>query len=174
MPFFAQIRVSLSIITAFLCISALNDARAAGAAFDPAVKGVFGDWALRCESNAQAAGEQCVLVQNVSAEDRPNLQMVVIVLRNPSGGYILRVVVPLGVILPSGLGLKIDRADIGRTGFMRCLANGCLAEVVMDEALVNRFSTGDTALFVVFPAPDDGVGIPIKLTGFANGLVKLQ
>ena len=57
---------------------------------------------------------------------------------------------------------------------MRCLANGCLAEVVMDEALVNRFSTGETALFVVFPAPDDGVGIPIKLTGFANGLVKLQ
>jgi len=47
-------------------------------------------------------------------------------------------------------------------------------QAVMDEALVNRFSKGDTALFVVFPAPDDGVGIPIKLTGFANGLVKLQ
>jgi invasion protein IalB len=174
MPFFAPIRVSLSIIAVILLVFTVNNARAAGAAFDPAVKGVFGDWALRCESNAQTTGEQCVLVQNVSAEDRPNLQMVVIVLKNPSGGYILRVVVPLGVILPSGLGLKIDRADIGRTGFMRCLANGCLAEVVMDDTLINRLSTGDTALFVIFPAPEDGVGIPIKLTGFANGLAKLQ
>ncbi len=173
MPVFAQIRGRLSVIAAFMLLLAFGFAEPAGAAFDPAVKGVYGDWALRCESNAQAAGEQCVLVQNVSAEDRPTLQMVVIVLKNPAGGYILRVVVPLGVILPSGLGLKIDRVDIGRTGFMRCLTNGCLAEVVMDDALVNRFSTGDTALFIVFPAPDDGVGIPIKLTGFANGLAKL-
>jgi invasion protein IalB len=100
--------------------------------------------------------------------------MAVIVLRAPNGGFILRVVVPLGIILPSGLGLKIDKVDIGRTGFMRCLANGCMAEVVMDDTLLNRFKTGDTALFVIFLTPDEGVGIPIQLTGFSSGLSKLQ
>ena len=30
---------------------------------------------------------------------------------------LMRVVAPLGVLLPSGLGLKIDQADIGRAGF---------------------------------------------------------
>ena len=48
----------------------------------------------------------------------------------------MRVVAPLGVLLPSGLGLKIDHADIGRAGFVRCLPNGCIAEVVMDDALI--------------------------------------
>ncbi len=47
----------------------------------------------------------------------------------------MRVVAPLGVLLPSGLGLKIDNADIGRAGFVRCLPNGCIAEVIMDDAL---------------------------------------
>ncbi len=42
---------------------------------------------------------------------------------------LLRVVAPLNVLLPAGLGLKVDDADIGRAGFVRCLPNGCVAEV---------------------------------------------
>jgi len=95
-------------------------------------------------------------------------------LRNPAGKFVLRVVVPLGIILPSGLGLKIDRVDIGRTGFVRCLANGCMAEVMMDDGLIQSFSLGETALFVVFSSPDEGVGVPIRLSGFASGLLKVQ
>ena len=143
-------------------------------AVDSALKASFGDWSLRCESTAPNAGEQCVLVQSIAAEDRPSFQMAVIVLKNPAGSYVLRVVVPLGIILPSGLGLKIDRVDIGRTGFMRCLANGCMAEVTMDDGLIQRFSTGETALFIVFSTPEDGVGVPIRLSGFASGILKVQ
>jgi len=149
-------------------------AHSAGPTTDSAIRGAYGDWALRCESTASSSIEQCVLVQSVAAENKPDVQMAVIVLRAPNGGFILRVVVPLGIILPSGLGLKIDKVDIGRTGFMRCLANGCMAEVVMDDTLLNRFKTGDTALFVIFLTPDEGVGIPIQLTGFSSGLSKLQ
>ena len=63
--------------------------------------------------------------------------------------------------------------DIGKTGFMRCLANGCMAEVAMDDGLIGRFSTGSTALFIIFPTPGEGTGIPIQLGGFANGLARL-
>ncbi len=140
---------------------------------DPAIKGLYGEWALRCEIPAGALTEQCVLVQNVYADGRPDVQLVVIVLKVPDGGHLLRVVAPLGVVLPAGLGLKIDGTDIGRTGFMRCLGNGCMAEVAMDDGLIGRFSTGSTALFVIYPKPDEGVGIPIPLAGFASGLARL-
>ena len=113
-------------------------------------------------------------MQSIISEDRPTFQLAVIVLKNPAGSYVLRVVAPLGIILPSGLGLKIDRLDIGRTGFVRCLANGCMAEVTMDDGLIQRFSKGETALFVVFSSPDDGVGVPIRLFGFASGILKVQ
>jgi invasion protein IalB len=146
---------------------------ASGARADSTIRGTFGDWTLRCETPAGADREQCVLVQSVAAEDRDQVQLAVLVLKTPRGGYFLRVVVPLGVILPSGLGLKIDDTDIGRTGFLRCLANGCMAEVAMEDALLNRFKSGDHALFFVFMAPEDGVGFPIRLAGLADGLAKL-
>ena len=73
------------------------------------VKNTFGDWQMRCETPAGAKAEQCALVQNVAAEDRPNMTLLVIVLKTADQkSRLLRVVAPLGVLLPSGLGLKID------------------------------------------------------------------
>jgi invasion protein IalB len=86
---------------------------------------------------------------------------------------LMRVVAPLGVLLPSGLGLKIDQADVGRAGFVRCLPNGCIAEVVMDDALIAKLRTGKTATFIIFQTPEEGIGFPMSLAGFGEGYDKL-
>jgi invasion protein IalB len=133
------------------------------------VKNTFGDWQLRCETPAGAQNEQCAIVQNVTAEDRPNVSLVVIVLKTADQkSRLLRVVAPLGVLLPAGLGLKIDQADIGRAGFVRCLTTGCVAEVVMEDPLVNQLKDGKTATFIVFQTPEEGIGIPVSLNGFGQ------
>ena len=135
------------------------------------VKNTFGDWQMRCETPAGATVEQCALVQNVVAEDRPSVTLVIIVLKTADGkSRLLRVVAPLGILLPSGLGLKIDQADIGRAGFVRCLATGCVAEVVMDDNLLTQLRGGQAATFIVFQTPEEGIGIPVSLNGFAAGL----
>src|SRR6266567_6064887 len=95
-----------------------------------AVKSVHKDWQIRCDTPPGAKTEQCALIQSVTAEDRANVGLTVIVLKTADQkSRLMRVVAPLGVLLPSGLGLKIDQADIGRAGFVRCLPNGCVAEV---------------------------------------------
>ncbi|MGO4704719.1 invasion associated locus B family protein [Microvirga sp. 2MCAF38] len=134
------------------------------------VKNTYGDWQMRCETPAGASAEQCALVQNVAAEDRPNVSLVIIVLKTADGkGRLLRVVSQLGVLLPSGLGLKIDQTDIGRAGFVRCLVTGCVAEVVMEDNLISQMKSGQTATFIVFQTPEEGIGIPVSLNGFAAG-----
>jgi invasion protein IalB len=139
-----------------------------------AVKSTHGDWQMRCEVPPGAKAEQCALVQNVAAEDRPNLTLLVIVLKTADQkSRLLRVVAPLGVLLPSGLGLKIDDKDIGRAGFVRCLTTGCVAEVVMDDALLGQLKTGKNATFIVFQTPEEGVGIPVSLSGFGPGVEAL-
>jgi invasion protein IalB len=139
-----------------------------------AVKATHGDWQMRCEVPPGAKAEQCALVQNVAAEDRPNLTLLVIVLKTADQkSRLLRVVAPLGVLLPSGLGLKIDDKDIGRAGFVRCLTTGCVAEVVMDDALTAQLKAGKSATFIVFQTPEEGVGIPVSLTGFEPGVESL-
>jgi invasion protein IalB len=138
------------------------------------VKSVHADWQIRCDTPPGAQGEQCALIQSVTAEDRPNVGLTVIVLKTADAkSRLMRVLAPLGVLLPSGLGLKIDKADVGRAGFVRCLPNGCVAEVVMDDNLVKQLRTGTAATFIIFQTPEEGIGIPMGLKGFGEGYDKL-
>jgi invasion protein IalB len=135
-----------------------------------AVKSVHGDWQIRCDTPPGAQAEQCALMQSVTAEDRPNVGLTVIVLKtSDQKSRLMRVVAPLGVLLPSGLGLKIDNQDVGRAGFVRCLPNGCVAEVVMDDNLINKLRTGKTSTFIIFQTPEEGIGFPMSLKGFGEG-----
>ena len=138
------------------------------------VRGKFGDWEMRCETPPGASREQCAIIQSVAAEDKPNMNLVVIVLKTADGkSRLLRVIAPLGVLLPAGLGLNIDGADKGRAGFVRCLPSGCVAEVVMDDKLLDELRAGKNAVFIVFETPEQGIGIPLALTGFREGFERL-
>ena len=139
-----------------------------------AVKSVHGDWQIRCDTPPGAQSEQCALMQSVTAEDRPNIGLTVIVLKtSDQKSRLMRVVAPLGVLLPSGLGLKIDNQDVGRAGFVRCLPSGCVAEVVMDENLIKQLRNGQTSTFIIFQTPEEGIGFPMSLKGFGEGYDQL-
>lgn len=134
------------------------------------VKSSHGDWQMRCDTPPGSEKEQCALIQNVTAEDRENVGLSVIVLKTADKqARILRVLAPLGVLLPSGLGLRVDDADIGRAGFVRCLPNGCIAEVILEDELLSKLKTGSQATFIIFQTPEEGIGIPISLNGFSAG-----
>lgn len=138
------------------------------------VRSIHADWQIRCDTPPGAQAEQCALLQSVTAEDRPNVGLTVIVLKTADKkSRIMRVIAPPGVLLPSGLGLKIDNAEVGRAGFVRCVPNGCIAEVVMDDNLINKLKTGKSATFIIFQTPEEGIGFPISLKGFGEGFDKL-
>jgi invasion protein IalB len=145
-----------------------------GAHAQGTVKSVHGDWQIRCDTPPGAQGEQCVLIQSVTAEDRPNIGLTVIILKTADKkSRIMRVIAPPGVLLPSGLGLKVDNAELGRAGFVRCVPNGCVAEVVMDDNLISKMRTGQSATFIIFQTPEEGIGFPISLKGLGEGFDKL-
>jgi invasion protein IalB len=139
-----------------------------------AVRSVHGDWQIRCDTPPGAQTEQCALIQSVVAEDRSNAGLTVILLKTADQkSRLMRVVAPLGVLLPSGLGLKLDNVDVGRAGFVRCLPNGCVAEVQMDDKLLNQLKTAKTATFIIFETPEEGIGFPLSLNGLAEGYDQL-
>lgn len=142
----------------------------AGAQQGGAVRSTHGAWSILCDTPAGASGEQCAMMQNVVAEDRPEMGLSVVVLRTADGkAEILRVLAPLGVLLPNGLGLNVDGNDIGRAYFVRCFQDGCYAEVILEDELINTLKTGTAATFIVFQTPEEGIGIPVDLNGFAEG-----
>lgn len=150
------------------------------------LKGTFGDWQMRCDTVPGRPGEQCILMQSLIDDQntvdgqKVEINLVVVALKasDPKANNIrkpvLRVIAPLGVLLPRGLGLKIDQTEIGATGFVRCLANGCVAEVEMDDALLEKLRKGKEATFVIFLTPDEGRGLPLRMEGFDKGFAQLQ
>lgn len=159
---------SALLLTAGLSLAALP-AQAQGT-----VRSQHGDWQMSCDMLPGASEEQCALIQNVTAEDQPNVALSVIVLKTADRqARLLRVLSPLGVLLPNGLGLNIDGEDQGRVAFVRCLPNGCIAEVVMDDELIDKLAAGTTGYFIVFKTPEEGIGIPVSLNGFGEGFEAL-
>ncbi len=138
------------------------------------VKSNHGAWSMVCDIPPGASSEQCALMQNVVAEDRKEVGLSVVVLKTADQkAKILRILAPLGVLLPNGLGLNVDGKNIGRAYFVRCFQDGCYAEVILEEALLTTLQNGKTATFIVFQTPEEGIGIPVDLDGFSEGYTKL-
>jgi invasion protein IalB len=138
------------------------------------IKGKHGDWETRCETPPGAAYEQCAIVLSVVDKDRPNLTLVVIVLNTADRkARLMRVIAPLGVLLPPGVGLRIDDEDLGHLNYLQCLANGCIAQVAIDDKLLDKLKNGKTATFGVFQTPEQGVGVLAPLAGFKEAYEQL-
>jgi invasion protein IalB len=139
------------------------------------VKGTYGAWQVSCRTPPGAKEEKCALVQSVTAEDRPNVGLTVVFYKAiGEDKKLLRVVVPLGVLLPTGLGLKIDNQDVGNAPFLKCSKRGCIAEVVLQDEVINKLKNGTSAMFIIFDTPEAGIGIPISLQGFGEALNSLK
>jgi invasion protein IalB len=139
------------------------------------VKAQHGDWQVVCKAPPPGAkNEVCALVQSVTAEDRPNVGLTVYFQRFSDGKRVLRVFAPLGVLLPPGLGLKIDNIDVGHAPFLRCHTFACYAQVVVEESLIEKLKNGKTAVFIIFQTEEAGIGIPISLAGFGAALAALN
>jgi invasion protein IalB len=142
---------------------------------DGTIKAQHGDWQIVCKAPPPGAkNEVCALVQAVTAEDRNNVGLTVYFQRFSDGTRVLRVFAPLGVLLPRGIGLKIDDKDVGNAPFLRCHSFACYAQVVVEDKLIDQLKTGKTAIFIIFQTEEAGIGIPISLAGFGDALAALN
>ena len=139
------------------------------------IRSNHGAWSVICDTPAGASAEQCALMQNVIAEDRPEVGLSVVVLKTADcKAKILRILAPLGVLLKDGMELYVDGNNIGRAYFTRCFSEGCYVEVEIDEELMKILRAGKNAVFALRESADqDRVGIPIELAGFGEGYDKL-
>ena len=141
---------------------------------DGTVKAQHGDWQVVCKPPpAGAKNEVCALVQSVTAEDRENVGLTVYFQKFSTGIRVLRVFAPLGVLLPPGIGLKIDDQDVGHAPFLRCHSFACYAQVTVEDKLIEQLKGGKTAIFIIFQTEEAGIVIPMSLNGFGEALAAL-
>ncbi|MEM8878711.1 MAG: invasion associated locus B family protein [Pseudomonadota bacterium] len=142
---------------------------------------MIGAWEIRCETPPGAPSEICAMLQIVNAQDRQNISLAVAIrkLTVQENGQarqldLLRIQTPLGLLLPSGVGLLVDGEQVGRVPYTRCVPNRCVVELPLTPELLARFKAGNDAIFTVFQTPEEGIGIPISLNGFSAAYDRLK
>ncbi|BAQ16445.1 signal recognition particle GTPase [Methyloceanibacter caenitepidi] len=158
-------------------VRAQDDDGAQGPAGPAAVlRGTFGAWQLYCRTPPGAREEKCAIVQMVTDEQRPNVGLNVQLFKSIGADVnMMRVVAPLGIFLPRGLGVKIDGEDVGNAPYIKCgKTSGCIAEFELQDEVVTKLKSGQSALLIIFPTVEEGIGIPVSLEGFTQAFATLK
>ncbi|MEO5374850.1 MAG: invasion associated locus B family protein [Alphaproteobacteria bacterium] len=94
----------------------------------------FGDWIIACEKPDPNQPEACYLVQT-QLSDGARLLQVTFAYR-PDGTFVGLFTVPLGILIPTGVAIKIDEGEQLALTLIRCLPDGCRANIHFDKKVV--------------------------------------
>lgn len=135
---------------------------------------IFGDWRVRCNP-ATGAPAECQIFQNVVVKDtgQPILQAVVGFLDNvatPVGVFTL----PLGIYLPPGLTLQVDKGQTYEMAIEICGRNGCRVRFSIDDKLLGTFKSGKIAEVAFYGGNRKAIKIPVSLKGFTAALAQIH
>ncbi len=87
----------------------------------------------------------------------------------------MRVMAPIGVFLPTGVGLEIDGVALkSRVQFSNCLPQICLARAEATPETLEKLMKGSVANFFIWEAPGSGIPLKVSLKGFGKALEALD
>jgi invasion protein IalB len=119
----------------------------------------------------------CGMIQSAHDEKRPQLGLTLYISRIKQGEKVLtqmRILAPIGVWLPQGVGLDIDGQAIGSMPYSNCLPQVCLARAETSADTLDKFKKGTVANFFIYAGPGAGVPLKISLKGFGKALEALD
>jgi len=145
-----------------------------------------GDNAAAQQASAENGGGQegvetrrlCGMVQTVRSEQHPQIGLTIYFSRSKQGDKMqtqMRVMAPIGVFLPTGVGLEIDGVALkSRVQFSNCLPQICLARAEATPETLEKLMKGSVAKFFIWEAPGAGIPLKVSLKGFGKALEALD
>jgi len=158
------------VLAALALLGGFSAAAMAQSAKSPAPV-AYGAWQKTCSTPPGTPSRMCELTQTVRAKDRPDITLRISFIRLPQKkGTLLRLIAPIRVELPMGVGVNIDGAkDMGNMLYRRCFGENCLAEAVLNDRDMQNFFAAKQVTFFIFPTPEEGVGGTVSLSGLKAG-----
>lgn len=138
----------------------------------PSVKvETYGDWALQCPEAAP-----CFLMQRVllkGKREQPLINFILQFSRKPSR-LLIAIRIPLGVVLASGIELRVDKAKAGVYPYHHCRSEGCFAIFPVSRKLRRSLERGKRANVSYLLIDGKRYSIPVSLIGITAGLRALK
>ena len=166
---FPALNFAAVLVLAAIAIPAISRANAQ----NPHAK-IFGDWRIRCNA-ATGAPSKCQMFQNVVVKDtgQPILQTVVGFMKDVAAPVGV-ITLPLGIYLPPGLTLQIDKGQSYELAFETCGQKGCRVRFSIDDTLLGTFKGGNVVEIVFYNGARKAIRIPVSLKGFTAALGQIR
>jgi invasion protein IalB len=133
------------------------------------------DWVVRCLEAQANQPKRCEMVQVLS--DRNSKREVLVMVVGYTGEKTppqAVLVLPLGVLLPAGVSLKIDQGAPKTIPYRHCEPQGCIAPWQMTEVDLGALRAGTTLTVSVNDHGGKSVDLPVSLKGFTAALGKIR
>lgn len=167
-----RIRRALPTLAVALVALALGVARPAAA--QPAPGESFGDWGVRCETPINPDEKICYLFQNLKLSGSEKSFMQLAIGQAPGANSpVAAITLPLGIFLPPGVKMQVDERKPVWIPVQRCLRNGCLIALPLDQRLAGDFKAGLVATFTVHENAESAVQVQASLKGFTAGMAAI-
>lgn len=80
----------------------------------------------------------------------------------------LLITVPLGMALPAGVHIKIDKNEPVKFNYSFCHVGGCVGETQMTDAILKQMKAGEKMVVATIAISGKPVGFPVPLSGFGK------
>ena len=166
------IRIAAAFVTMLLFIGAGNAFGEEG----KFTSSTYGDWELLCPKEKDSKIKQpCRLVQQIVNEETktPILIIAFGYGGNPASLHaILRL--PIGIALPPGISIQIDKNPDSKWQFNHCEPSSCLVMTKISPQLRKRLQAGNKANISFHALGGQKVTVPASLRGISAGLKALE
>ena len=171
---FRTASLAAALIAAAAAAPAQDDAAPETREQEIVLAATHGDWEIRCIEGTR----NCLMVQVVNNGEGDPLVRVVVE-KMPSGAEaeaIMRFTTPEGVLIPRGLGLRVDGGQQVAAPFVTCAQGQCVAQASLRGQEVAMFKRGAAAELTIVPfrQPDTPVTGRMSLMGFTRSFDELQ
>jgi len=131
----------------------------------------YDDWRVACPM-AETKDVHCELSTDVvdRSQGTPNAVARAGVAINKDGKQTLNFMLPYGVALEAGMGLRIGKDPVKVYQYRTCNSVGCLAETPFDDALATALNGADDASVMFAGLDGKPVSVPMSFKGYKASL----
>ena len=131
---------------------------------------VYSPWTKFCgkDNNNPAAKEVCLTVKEARLETGQFLAGAALIEQQGEEKRLFRITLPLGMQLPQGTRLLLDKEQPMQGRYIVCLPNGCMADFDVNPEFVGKLKKGQQLVLQGINLPGQAATYMLPLTDFAK------
>jgi invasion protein IalB len=150
-----------------------------------------GIWKVMCEKTpvpegkgkkAGAPKKTCYVTATVADPKKKGVFLSLFIIKvkgkgpdgKPRTAHMINMRAPVGVYIPTGIGLEIDGKAVARAPFLRCNPVFCESLAEARKETISRLKKGKKARFIYYAGPGVGLPLTFDLKGFSAAMKKLD